>query len=214
MAIELVPAVLAVNRRQFTSRLARARHLSPHIHLDLMDGHFVPTRSVDLARQAVPSTRCSVEIHAMVDSVGALVGPVLRWHPRRVFVHVELGDRLWPLIAFLRSQRIAVGLAINPTTRPAACQPFVAKVDALMVMGVKPGRYQAPYQPLILRKIAAIHRRWPKLKISCDGGMNPLTVAGVVRAGAKRLIIGSDVILNPRPQMEWRLLQRLTPGRK
>jgi ribulose-phosphate 3-epimerase len=211
MAVKVVPAVLGRTAKEYRQRLTLAETLATTIHLDVMDGAFVRSTSVrwSTIKQNPPHHRC--EIHAMVRQVDQLVPMIAALHPHRVYLHVELpATAVTPFIAFLRSRRIAVGLAINPTTRLDRLEPYTRHASAIMVMGVRPGQYGARWQPKTLQRLRAVRRRWPRLRRVCDGGVSERTIAQVIIAGAQEVIIGSAVMLATDPKATWRRLRSMT----
>ena len=210
MAVELIPSVLAQTSKQLHDRASLAHTLNRLIHLDVMDGHFISTKSVALKTIQRQKFHGQVELHAMIERLDALVPLIATLHPRRVYVHVELGERLISFIAYLRSRRIKVGLAINPTTSLNNVDPFIPAIESVLVMGVQPGKYHAPFISTTPNRIRTLRRMYPRLKIAVDGGMNQKTLPKVIAAGVNCVIVGSDVMLNDGPVVEWRKLKALT----
>jgi len=210
MAVELLPAVLATTASQLKIRAALAQKLSSTVHLDVMDGKFVTTKSVGLAALQRQRWHRRVEVHAMIDDPITMFKFLEVVHPRRVYLHVELGSALLPFIALLRSRRIEFGLAINPQTNIHVLKMYIRYAQSVLVMSVQPGRYQAPFWPGSIARVRTLKKRWPKKFIAIDGGMNERTIPRAVRAGARRIIVGSDVMLNPDPITEWRKLKALS----
>lgn len=210
MAVELIPAVLAITSTELKLRTQVAQKLSPIIHLDVMDGKFVPTTSVSLkAIEKIPWKR-KVEIHAMVKNPITLLSLLDSIKPRRVYLHVELGTALLPMIAVLRSRKIELGLAINPRTSIKALEQFTPYAKSILVMSVQPGKYQAPLWSGVFLRIRTLRRRWPKMTLAVDGSMKQSTIPRAIRAGAQRLIVGSSVMLDEHPAAAWKKLLTLT----
>lgn len=210
MAVELIPSVLATTATQLTKRAALAERLGTTIHLDVMDGKFVSKKSVSLTALSRRSWRRRVEIHAMVDDPITIISLLDALHPKRVYLHVELGSAVLPIIAVLRSRHIEFGLAISPRTNLHVLKLYIRYATSVLVMSVQPGRYQAPFWPGAIERIRTLRRRWPKVKVAIDGGMNERTIPRAIRAGVHRIIVGSDVMLHPTPEAEWHKLKSLT----
>lgn len=210
MGVELFPAVLATTPTELKSRIYLAQKLSATIHLDVMDGKFVSTKSVSVKTLQSMAWKGKVEIHAMVKNPITLLPLLDTIKPRRVYLHVELGATLLPMIAVLRSRKIELGLALNPRTTITALEQFIPYAKSILVMSVQPGKYHAPLWPGAFSRIGTLRRRWPKLTISCDGSMNSSTIPKAMKAGAQRLIVGSSVMLDGNPEGAWKKLQILT----
>lgn len=212
MSGRLIPSITVTSAKQLFQMAELAQELSPVIHLDVMDGKFVSTKSVPIKWLSKVDWYRRVEVHAMVNNLASLLPIIDLVKPRQVYLPVERGVRLLPMMAVLRTRHIQCGLAVNPTTSLQALLPFVRHVKSILVLAVKPGRYHAPLQPMAILRIRQVHRRWPKIQIVADGGMNKATIPRAVLAGATRIIVGSAVMLSRDPEAEWKTLKRLTSG--
>lgn len=209
MAGSVWPSVLAATRRQFLMRLRRAETIGQRIHLDVMDGRFVPTRSIGPTTLAGLLINRPHEIHLMVTDPAAWLSTLLRLGTKTAIVPVEIGASLRMTLALLRSHRIAVALSISPTTPLGRLRAWARYVRRFHVMTVRPGRYGAPFLPGMVRRVKRLHARYPRHVVSCDGGMNERTIPLVRRAGASIIIVGSRLVEHPRPLEEWHRLRAL-----
>lgn len=210
MPVELIPAILATTFPELRTRAAVAQRLAPTVHLDLMDGVFVATKSVKITTLQRLAWRRKLELHVMVKHPKQWLSAMISLKPKRVYLPCETGSELNLTISALQARHIEVGLAINPTTPISRLSPYVGKISSILVMAVRPGRYQAPYWTGTIKRLKAIHRRWPRIIIVCDGGMNNHTIGPVVTAGTRRVVIGSAAILNLHPDQAWQTFQALT----
>lgn len=199
MVVKIIPAVLAGRIDQFRQRWHLAQRLHPLIHLDLMDGVFVPTKSI--TPKQLKSIRFStpIECHLMVSRPEDWLEGILRFRLERVILPVELRSQLRPLIALFRSRKIPVSLAINPTTPLSRLTPWFRFIESVTVMGVAPGRYGAPVWPGIIPRLQRLRRRWPKLKLAIDGGLRPESLQVLLPFRPARLVVGSSVMLAQDP---------------
>lgn len=214
MPVEVLPAVLAMTDEQLADRLRLARRLNHKIHLDVMDGKFVPTRSVGpkIVRQLRPGQ--IAELHCMVKNP-------IHWWPvikkikiPRVIIHIELGPDLGQQVVFFRRRRRQVFFAINPKTPIKKLLPWIPLVQGVVVMGVRPGHYHGRWQRSTIRRIAQLKDQYPELLVAYDGGITPATVPAVVKAGAKQVIVGSYLQFHRQPNLAWQNIHRLAAGRK
>jgi pentose-5-phosphate-3-epimerase len=210
MAVELLPSITATTAPQLRRYATLASSLSHHIHLDLMDGRFVPTKSARIKNLKL----IRPEVHAMTLSSAFILDILEHIHPSRVYVPIELGDSLPPILAMLRSRRIPVGFAISPTTPVQVLSPWLKYSQHLLVLCVQPGRYGAPLWSGAVRRVRDIRRRHPRARITCDGAMNEQTLPKLIRAGAQRCIVGSAVMLAHDPERAWQALRRVARGVK
>src|SRR5690348_13594833 len=111
------------------------------LHLDIMDGHFVPNISFGPAvvKALRPLSRLFFDVHLMCSKPEILLEPFARAGANQINIHVELGDQVTPLIWKLKSLGKRVGLAINPPTAINHVQPYLDQVDAVLIMTVNPG---------------------------------------------------------------------------
>lgn len=210
MGVELIPSITATTVNQLRRFSALAQALSTTVHLDIMDGKFVTTRSVGLKQLAAVNWKRKLEIHAMVNNVVSLSPMLDVLKPRRVYLHIERGASLLPFIALLRTRKIECGLAIKPHTPLRMLKPYVRYAKSILLLAVQPGRYHAPLQPHTYTRIKKVHEFWPPKTIVVDGSMNERTIRRAFKAGAKRIIVGSAVILSEHPSAQWRKLRALT----
>ena len=168
-----------------------------YIHIDVMDGHFVPNISFgpDVVRALRPLTRVFFDVHLMCSKPEILLEPFARAGASQISVHVELGDAVTPLLWKIKSLGKKVGLVVNPPTGIAMVQPYLEKIDFLLVMTVNPGFGGQSFIHETLPKIqqAAAWRRERKLgyHIGVDGGIDFRTAAECARAGADAFISGT-----------------------
>ena len=173
------------------------------LHLDIMDGHFVPNLSFGPAVvEAVrPLNKLVFDVHLMCSRPEILLEPFARAGADRLTVHVELGQQVTALIWKIRSLHKQIGLAINPPTAMQAVEPFLDEVDSLLVMTVNPGYGGQPFITETLPKIqqAAAWRRERGLQyhIAVDGGVDFQTVAQCVAAGADTFVSGTGLFHHP-----------------
>jgi len=173
------------------------------LHLDIMDGHFVPNLSFGPAvvKAIRPFTKLPFDVHLMCSRPDILLQPFVQAGADRITIHVELAHLVTDLIWKIRSLGKQVGLAINPPTAMRAILPHLSQIDSVLVMTVNPGFGGQPFITETLPKIqqAAAWRRERRLKyhIAVDGGIDFQTVAECARAGADTFISGTGLFGRP-----------------
>lgn len=165
------------------------------LHLDVMDGHFVPNISygAPVIKDWRPHTDLPFDAHLMIDNPARCVGDFIKAGCDVIIFHIEVVPDPVALAREIRAAGCQASVALNPTTPAEAVLPFLDELDAVLVMSVTPGFGGQSFDPSVLDKVRAFRRAKPSMRISIDGGIKPGTAADAVASGANQLVAGSAV---------------------
>jgi ribulose-phosphate 3-epimerase len=204
MRIQLAPSILAADFARLGAQVADAeRGGADVIHVDVMDGHFVPNLTVGppVVRSLHRVATVPLDVHLMITDPDRYVEAFVSAGAAMVSVHVEVLPHLNRTIAFIKSLGARAGVAINPATPVGSLEEIAADVDYVLVMSVNPGFGGQSFLPRSTSKVRAIRSLLDEVgnaaPIEIDGGIDHQTVARVVEAGAEILVAGSAVFHAP-----------------
>ena len=212
--VRVAPSLLAADFARLAEEIHRIEEAGADIlHLDIMDGHFVPNLTFGPALVAALRRTSSLpfDVHLMVSHPGHFVAPFAEAGADGITFHVECADPVPEVLACIRAAGCATGLSVRPKTTAGALLPWLDQVDLVLVMTVEPGYGGQAFMPEMLPKIRAlrqaINRGKRPVHLEVDGGIGPNNVGGVVAAGADLLVAGTSVFRAPDPAAAIRALQ-------
>ena len=174
------------------------------IHVDVMDGHFVPNISIgpDVVKALRPHTRKIFDVHLMIAPCDPYLEAFAKAGADHITVHVEAGPHVHRSLQAIRALGKRAGVTLNPGTPIATIEPVIDIVDLVLVMSVNPGFGGQSFIPFATEKLSrlrALAGTRPS-DIEVDGGITPETAPVVVQAGANVLVAGSAVFKGGNPQ--------------
>jgi len=173
------------------------------IHVDVMDGHFVPNISIgpDMVKALRPHTKKTLDVHLMIAPCDPYLEAFAKAGADIITVHVEAGPHIHRSLQAIRALGKKVGVTLNPGTSESTVEPVIDLVDLILVMSVNPGFGGQKFIPDAterLRKLRALAAGRP-IDIEIDGGITPDVAPEVARAGANALVAGSAVFKDRTP---------------
>ena len=212
----IAPSLLAANFGRLAREVARVDTSGADwLHLDIMDGHFVPNISFGPAvvKTLRPLTNLFFDVHLMCSKPEILLEPFARAGADQIMIHVELGEAVTPLLWKIKALGRKVGLVVNPPTSISLVQPYLEQIDTLLVMTVNPGFGGQSFIHETLPKIQQA-RAWRQeqglgYNISVDGGIDFKTAAECAHAGADAFISGTTLFRRPNLGAAVRKLRKI-----
>ncbi|MCU1457698.1 MAG: ribulose-phosphate 3-epimerase [Actinomycetia bacterium] len=196
--VKIAPSILSADFAALADDIARVAGEADLLHVDVMDGHFVPNLTIGAPVVAClrKHTDLYLDCHLMVTNPGDLLEAFAEAGADGCTVHVELGDPR-PLFQRMRELDLRVGLTLNPETPLPEVVPYLAEIDTLLFMSVHPGFGGQSFIADVLMKVAEarriIDRENLAVEIEIDGGINEETAPLAAEAGAEILVAGSAI---------------------
>jgi ribulose-phosphate 3-epimerase len=209
----IAPSILSADFACLGNDIDRITAEADLLHVDVMDGHFVPNLTIGppVVASINRHTELFLDCHLMMTNPGDYLSAFAEAGADSCSVHVEI-DGVDHLITQMRSLGIGVGLAVNPETPFEAVLPYLDRIDMLLVMTVHPGFGGQHFMGEIVGKVrqarAELDRLGLSVALEVDGGIDPDTVVEVARAGADTFVAGSAIFGHHDPLAAARSLRR------
>jgi ribulose-phosphate 3-epimerase len=199
--IRIAPSILSADFARLADGIAQAEEGGADIiHVDVMDGHFVPNLTIGppVVAAVRKVTKLPLDVHLMIENPDRLIPEFAAAGATGITVHQEACVHLHRTVQQIRELGARPGVALNPATPLTALDEILPYVDLVLIMSVNPGFGGQRYIPTSTRKIAALRKivdergLWP-IDIEVDGGVSETTIGDVVSAGANMLVAGAAV---------------------
>lgn len=205
----IIPALLANSKEELIEMINICVQFTDYVQIDIMDGKFVPSKSIGLPdlRDLHIQVRC--EAHLMVNEPLEWVESFKRIGAEKIIYHFEIEKDHSKVIAKIRESGLKVGIAVNPSTEIGQFEFLIDEVDTILFMSVDPGFYGAQFMPEVLKKIRSFRRKYPQKNIGIDGGVKPDNLLNIKNTGLNYICVGSAILKDGHPKQAYEKLQKL-----
>lgn len=211
--VKIAPSILSADFRRLGEQIATVEDAgAAYIHVDVMDGHFVPNLTVGpfIVEWVRRTTELPIDAHLMIENPDNFIGAFADAGANMISVHPEATYHLNRTISHIQQAGCRAGVVLNPATPLAMIEEVLTEVDYVLVMSVNPGFGGQKFLTSSLDKLrrlrAMIKTQGSRAKIEIDGGIGIENAAAVVAAGAEILVAGSAVFGKPDPAESLRQL--------
>lgn len=204
----IAPSLLAADYANLTDEIKRMEDAGAnYLHLDVMDGHFVPNISfgAGVISSVRKHTQLIFDVHLMISDPLKYVDDFIKAGADIITFHYEAVENPLAVLREIKSREIPCGIAISPKTPAEAVYPFIGETDMILVMTVEPGFGGQSLMHDCLDKVRLLRRRaiaqgYPNLPIEVDGGINGENASYCTSAGANVLVAGSSLFKSKKPR--------------
>ena len=204
--IKIAPSILSADFAALGEDIAKVEPVADLLHVDVMDGHFVPNLTIGpLVVEAIRKrTRLPLDVHLMIQHPDRYLAAFAKAGASYLTVHVEVCPHLHRTLQQIRELGVKPGVALNPSTSLHAVEQVLDQVDLILLLSVNPGFGGQSFIPFVLKKIEEMRSWLDRLslrpEIEVDGGVRLDNCRDIARAGATILVAGSAVFGAADPQ--------------
>ena len=214
--IEIIPSILSADFAHLGAEIARVeRGGATMLHLDVMDGHFVPNLTIGppVVASIRKITQAHLNVHLMIEQPERHIPSFIEAGANSISVHYETCPHLDGVLGLIHARGLMAGIVLNPATPVSVLQDVLDVADYVLLMSVNPGFGGQKLIPYVLEKVRELDRmRREKrlaLPIQIDGGVHRENLADVVRAGCDWIVTGSAIFHSGDPEGEVRRLREI-----
>jgi ribulose-phosphate 3-epimerase len=214
--VEILPSLLSADFARLGDDIARMERAGVSmLHVDVMDGHFVPnlTLGPPVVKSIRKVTKLTLDVHLMITDPDRYAPIFIEAGADQVSVHQETCPHLDRTLRMIQSEGALAGVVINPATPVSTLDEVLDLADYVLIMSVNPGFGGQQFLPNSLRKVQFLYERRQRMKgsfqIEMDGGLGPDNIADAARAGCDWVVAGSSIFGSEDPETTVKRMQQL-----
>ncbi|MFH1087291.1 MAG: ribulose-phosphate 3-epimerase, partial [Chloroflexota bacterium] len=191
--MKIVPAILTQSSAELRQMLSQSATFTTFVQLDIMDGRFVPSKSVSADDLAQVTTGLDIEVHLMVCHPETYFARFKAAGAKRVLFHYEATASPQSVISLARQLGLKVGMALNPDTPASAVEPFLPGIDCVLFLSVNPGFYGSAFIPKAADRLWQFKKQHPEIEVGMDGGVKGWNLRRLRSFGVDYACVGSAI---------------------
>ena len=192
--IKIAPSILSADFSRINDEIAQIEKYSDLIHVDIMDGIFVPPTTIDSEFVKTIRTKVPLDVHLMVHEPGEnYINGFIGAGAYSITIHEEACKNPMEQLNFIKKNKVKAAISIKPNTPLDKIKKYLDKVDMVLVMTVEPGWAGQKFIESTMPKVNELRKMYPNLDIEVDGGINPYTARAAFEAGANVFVAGSSI---------------------
>ena len=190
--VSIVPAILTDNKQDFRSQIEKINTFTRRVQIDVTDGVFAPTPSLDITNVWWPKN-WEADLHLMAAKPSEHLDTILKLNPSLCILHAEASEDLTPVFEKLKEAGIKIGIALLPSTFPGLAEHYIEMADHVLVFAGQLGAQGAQANLMQMEKIPLIRKMKPEVEIGWDGGANLSNVRALAHADLDVINVGSAI---------------------
>ena len=192
--IKIAPSILSADKSKINEEIKEVEKFSDLIHVDIMDGIFVPPTTINADFVRTIKTKIPLDVHLMVhEPSNSYIKEFIDAGAHSITIHEEACRKPINQIEFIKKNKVKAAISIKPDTSLEKIKKYLGIVDMVLIMTVEPGWAGQKFIESALEKVRELRKLKPRLDIEVDGGINPYTAGSAYEAGANVFVAGTSV---------------------